>query len=50
MNKNINFVHKVGDVEDAGNFNPMSVVLIEAKVLEKLVTKQLGYFSSVIIY
>ena len=41
---NVTPVHKGGDAKNPGNFRPISVVPIVAKVLEKLVADQLGLF------
>ena len=41
---NVTPVHKGGDAKNPGNFRPISVVPIVAKVLEKLVANQLGLF------
>jgi len=41
---NITAVHKGGALDDPGNFRPISVVSVLAKVLEKIVSVQLGTF------
>ena len=37
-------VHKGGDVTDPGNFHPISVVSVVAKVLEKIIANQLSLY------
>ena len=41
---NVTPVHKGGPCNDQGNFRPISVVSIAAKILEKVVSNQLHYF------
>ena len=41
---NITPVHKGGDFDNPGNFRPISVVPVVAKVLEKFISTQLGSF------
>ena len=41
---NVTPVYKGGDTENPGNFRPISVVPVVAKVLEKMVAHQLGLF------
>ena len=41
---NITPVHKGGDFDNPGNFRPISVVPVMAKVLEKFISNQLGSF------
>ena len=43
-NSNITAVHKGGALDDPGNYRPISVVSVLAKVLEKIVSVQLGTF------
>ena len=37
-------MHKGGDTDDPGNYCPISIVPIVAKVLEKIIATQLSYF------
>ena len=41
---NVTPVYKGGDTENPGNFHPISVVTVVAKVLEKMIADQLGLF------
>ena len=41
---NVTPVHKGGDTDDPGNYRPISVVPIVAKILEKIIAIQLGSY------
>ena len=44
---NVSPIHKGGSCDDPGNFRPISIILIIAKVLEKLIANQLlNYFET----
>ena len=41
---NVTPVHKGGDADDPGNYHPISVVPIVARVLEKIIASQLSLY------
>ena len=43
---NVTPVHKGGNTDDPGNYRPISVVPIVAKVFEKMIASQLNMFWS----